>query len=302
MNWFKENPVLAAIAAFALLGTAWTGFLALDALSRHEQAIVDYNLKITDIRRLQAMKPYPDPDNLKKVEEGINAYESEIHRFKEEMNKMEAPLVEITPEIFQDNLRKAVDDLRKLAAQKKVALPEKFFFGFENYQTQLPTLEETQKLNREFHVIRSLVESIIPLGITSLDTLTRIPGSPTKPKGEDPKASPPKAIPFDSFTLGITAPQSCFIAAFDKIPDAPGFLIVRSMIIENSNPTPPPKAASPGRPAAQPKAASLGIKDAEADKLPVVFGTELVKGSILFEIPDFPDKATPPANQPPPAK
>ena len=302
MNWFKENPVLAAIAAIALLGTAGTGFLAMNGLSRHEQSIADYNSQITAIRRLQAMKPYPDPANLKKVEEGVTAYESELQRFKEEMNKAEAPMVGIEPKDFQDNLRKAVDGLRKLAAQKKVALPEKFFFGFDDYQTQLPTNEETPKLNREFQVIRNLVESIIPLGITSLDTLTRVPGTPATPKGADPKAATPKTIPFDSFTLGITAPQSSFIAAFDKIPDTPGFLIVRSMTIENSNPTPPLKVAAPGRPAAQPKGALPGIKDAEPEKLPVVFGTELVKGIILFEIPDFPDTATPPAKQPSPAK
>lgn len=302
MNWLKENPALAAIATIALLGTAGTGFLALEGLSRQEQAITDYNSQTTAIRRLQTMKPYPDTANLKKVEDGIKAYESEIQRLKEAMSEMDAPLVEITPQIFQDNLRKAVDDLRKLAAQKKVALPEKFFFGFDDYQAQLPTLEETRQLNREFQVIRNLVESILPLGITSLDRLTRVPGTPAKPKGEDPKAAPPKAVPFDSFTLGITAPQSSFIAAFDKIPDAPGFLIVRSMTIENSNPTPPPKATPPGRPAGQPKGGGAGIKDAEPEKLPVVFGTELVKGSILFEIPDFPDMAIPPAKQPPPAK
>ena len=301
MNWFKGNPVLAAIAAIAALGTTATGFLAMEGLSRYEQAIGDFNSQATTIRRLQAMKPYPDPANLKKVEESIQGYESEIQTFKSEMNKAEAPMVEITPQIFQDNLRQAVDDIRKLATQKKVALPEKFFFGFDDYQAQLPTLEETQKLNREFQVIRNLVESIVPLGITSLDTLTRHTATQAKPKADDPKTSAPKAIPFDSFTLGITTPQNSFINAFDKIPDAPGFLVVRSMTIENSNPTPPPKTQA-GAPAPPLQGVFPGLKTADPEKLPVVFGNELVKAKILFEIPDFPDKPTQPDKQKPPAK
>lgn len=301
MNWFKENPILAAIAAIAVLGTAGTGFLAMEGLSRYEQAIGDFNSQATTIRRLQAMKPYPDATNLKKVEESIQAYDSEIQNLKSEMNKAEAPTVEITPQIFQDNLRQAVDDMRKLAAQKKVVLPEKFFFGFDDYQTQLPNLEETRKLNREFQVIRNLVESIVPLGITSLDTLTRHPGSEAKTKSDDPKSTPSKVIPFDSFTLGITAPQSAFINAFDKIPGAPGFLVLRSMTIENSNPTPPVKTQA-GVPSATAQGGFPGLKATDPEKLPVVFGNELVKAKILFEIPDFPDKPVEPAKPSTPAK
>ena len=301
MNWFKQNPILVAITAIAVLGTAGTGFLATQGLSRYEQAIGDFNSQATTIRRLQAMKPYPDAANLKKVEESIKAYESEIQAFKLEMNKAEAPVVEITPQIFQDNLRQAVDDIRKLATQKKVVLPEKFFFGFDDYQTQLPNLEETQKLNREFQVIRNLVEAIVPLGITSIDTLTRHTGTEAKPKINDPKTAPTKAIPFDSFTLGITSPQSSFISAFDKIPSTPGFLIVRSMTIENSNPTPPTKAQT-GISSVAPQGLFTGLKSTDPEKLPVVFGNELVKAKILFEIPDFPDKPAQPAKQPTPAK
>lgn len=301
MNWFKENPALATLAAIAVLGTGATGYVAMQGSARYEQAVADFNSQATTIRRLQAMQPYPDPANLQKVEESVKTYEAAALGFQEELNKSEAPLVEITPQIFQDNLRQAVDDIQKLAAQKKVALPEKFFFGFDDFQTQLPPLDQTKKLNREFLVIRNLVESIVPLGITSIDSLTRHEAASSKTKVADPKAPPEKAIPFDSFTLGIKAPQSSFIAAFDKIPDSPGFLVVRSMTIENSNPTPPSKAQA-GLPSSNSADLLPDLKAGESDKLPMVFGNELVKAEILFEIPDFPDKPTQPAGKPAPPK
>jgi hypothetical protein len=301
MNWFKENPALAILAAIALLGTGATSYVAMQGSTRYEQAVSDFNSQATTIRRLQAMQPYPDPANLQKVEESVKAYEDAVQGFQAELNKSEEPLVEITPQTFQDNLRQAVDEIQKRALEKKVALPEKFFFGFEDFQTQLPPLDQTKKLNREFVVIRKLVESIIPLGITSIDTLTRHDAAGSKTKLADPKAPPGKAIPFDSFTLGIKAPQNSFVAAFDKIPESEAFLVVRSMTIENSNPTPPSKAQT-DLPASSSVDLLPDLNAGESEKLPMVFGNELVKAEILFEIPDFPEQPNPPAGQPAPVK
>ena len=39
MNWFKENPVVLAIAAVALVGTLVGGFFAMEAAVRQEEAV-----------------------------------------------------------------------------------------------------------------------------------------------------------------------------------------------------------------------------------------------------------------------
>jgi hypothetical protein len=306
MNWFKENPVIAAIAAVALIGTIVTGFLAIEGAARYEQAVADLNTQATTLRRLEAKQPYPDDDNLKSVEASVKAYDTAITGFIQKLNAIEVSLDEkITPQIFQDNLRQAVNDLQNEANKNKVALPEKFFLGFEAYQSQLPTQDEVKKLNREFQVIKGLVTAIVPLGINSIDTLVRHPAANPPTPAPDPKAPPSKQaqpalepIRFDSFTLGITAPQNSFIKAFDKIPDSPGFLVVRSLTIENTNPAPPPKTA-PGQPGtAAPNAPAP--KPAASDKLPMIFGSESVKATILFEVPDFPEKTAPSPTPTPP--
>ena len=294
MNWFKENPVIAAIAAVALIGTAVTGFLALEEAARLEQAVLDLNTQASTLRRLEAKQPFPKPENLKAVEESVNAYKAAIDAFKQKLNTIEVPLDEkITPQIFQDNLRQAVNDLRNEATKNKVALPEKFFFGFDAYQTQLPTQDEVKKLNRELQVIKGLVAAIVPLGIISIDTLVRHPAATPPAPIPDPKAPPakpdqvaPEPIQFDSFTLGITAPQKSFINSFDKISDSPGFLVVRSMSIENTNPAPPLKNP-PAQPGTPPPGAP-NLKAPASEQLPMIFGSEAVKATMLFEVPDFP--------------
>ena len=309
MNWLKENPAIAAIAAAALLGTTGTVFLAFQGANLHQQAVMELNAQGTTLRRLEAKKPYPNEANLNALKKSINDYKTAINGFINQLNDTEVDLDQnITPQIFQDNLRQAVNDLQNEANKNKVALPEKFFFGFEAYQSQLPTQDEVKKLNREFQVIKGLVAAIVPLGINSIDSLIRHPAAKPPAPAPDPKAQPakpaqpaPEPIRFDSFTLGITAPQNSFIKAFDKIPDSPGFLVVRSLIIENTSPAPPPKT-TPGQPGVQ---AAPALKPAATDQLPMIFGSESVKATILFEVPDFPapsPESSPTPTPTPPAK
>jgi len=300
MNRLKENPVLVAIIAFALVGTAATTFLALQGTARHTAAVDSFNSQINTLRRLQNGKPYPDGPNAARVEESIAGYEKAVADFKSRLATLEAPLdPSITPQKFQDDLRASVDDLRRKAADKGVGLPEEFFFGFDAYQSQLPPQEETPALNREFSVIRRLVESLVDLPVASIDSLQRFPKSAADADseenadaepGEDAEAS--ARAPFDSFNLGFTAPQEKFITAFNLVPEAGGFLVVRSLTIENTNPVPPPRAEP--TPATPDPADPFETAAPESQTLPVVFGRESVKATFLFEILDFPDTRTAP--------
>jgi hypothetical protein len=291
MNWFKENPVVLAIAAVALVGTLVAGFFAMEAVLRQEEAVAGYTSAITNLRRLEGKQPFPDDENLKKVQASVEAYKKSITDFVTLLNKIEVPVAEISPQKFQDDLRVAADNLRKATANK-TALPENFFFGFDAFRTQLPPQGETKELNREFLAIKSLIDAIVPLGITSIDSLVRHAGA--APAAPDPKAAPPKPnepvakpLAFDSFTLGITAPQNSFISAFDKIPANPGFLVVRSMTIENTSPTSPLKAdIGKPKPGTTPTPKTPGA----SEKLPTVFGAESVKATLVFEILDFPEQ------------
>jgi hypothetical protein len=298
MNRLKENPVLVAIIAFALVGTAATSFLALQSSARHIAAVDSFNSQINTLRRLQNAKPFPDGPNAQRVEESVAGYEKAVASFKSRLAALEAPLdSSITPQKFQDDLRAAVDDLRRKATEKGVVLPEEFFFGFNAYQTQLPSQEETPFLNREFSVIRRLVESLVDLPIASIDSLERLAkpaaeADSEKTTGDDEstEASEESArAPFDTFQLGITALQDKFIAAFNLIPEAGGFLVVRSMTIENTSPVPPPRAEPTPDPAS---ASPFEADSSESQTLPVVFGRESVKATFLLEILDFPEPQT----------
>jgi len=300
MNWFKENPVPAAILAFAVLATAATSYLALQASGRNTLALDDFNSQISALRRLEGKKPFPDADNEKKVTAAVQEYGNATTAFIAGLGTLEAPLdLAITPQKFQDDLRNAVDSLRANATKNGVTLPEEFFFGFDAFQTQLPTPQETPLLNREFTVIRALVDKLVALPVQSIDSLVRHPKTAENAESEaDSKPSPDQektSAPFDSFTLGLTAPQEKFVAAFNQIPQAGAFLVLRSLSLENTNPVPPPRAEP--TPAAAAALSPFETNDTTTEeKLPVIFGREAVKATLLFEIPDFPGESAPAAD------
>ena len=67
MNWFKENPVVLAIAAMALVGTLVAGFFAMEAAVRQEEAVAGYEAAIKNLRGLEEKQPFPNDANLKQL-------------------------------------------------------------------------------------------------------------------------------------------------------------------------------------------------------------------------------------------
>lgn len=290
MKWFKENPLIAAIALTALLGTIGSGFLLMHEIEQHSNAVGELKIASDKLRTLQKMDPYPDADNLESIEISVNDYSKAISDFTKNLNDLEVQLnKEINPQEFQDGLREAVNKLQSEAHKNNVSLPEKFFFGFEAYQSQLPTQDEVQELHREFLAIEGLLSAIIPLGISSIDTLVRNQNTKSIALIQKDKIETADPVRFKSFTLAFTASQNSLIKAFDKIPgsdDSPRFLVLRNLTIENTNPTAPKKTSTDQPSDTSP--VSSNPKPAASEKLPLIFGNESVKATMLFEVPDFP--------------
>ncbi len=77
-----------AIAAMALVGTLVAGFFAMEAVVRLEQAVAGYTAAITNLRRLEGKKPFPDDANFKKVQASVEDYKKSITAFVTSLNKM----------------------------------------------------------------------------------------------------------------------------------------------------------------------------------------------------------------------
>ena len=306
MNWLKQNPIAAFLILLAIIGTGVTSYLAVDATALRNEAQANLDSQLQKLKQFQNQKPFPEDASLKALEESLVGYRAEVAKYRTTLASMEAPLTPINPQEFQDDLRKAVDELKKNAIEKGVALPDDFFYGFDAYQAAPPSQQEVVELNREFCIIRGIANSLVDLKIGSIDSLKRqevpvkapaaSPAPPAKPgtPNESPKAP---AISTRTFILTFTAPQEKLLSAFNMIQNKDEFLLIRSLALDNTSPQPPPRS-QPGDSSGSPAIPVPGISAKSSETIQAILGRESVTASFFVEILDFPDWESEPSTQP----
>ena len=306
MNWLKKNPIALVLIVVAILGTGVTSYLAVDAMARRDEAQASLDSQLQKLKQFQNQKPFPTDVSLKAVKESLAEYRAELGKYRKALAAMEVPLESINPQEFQDGLRKAVDELKKNAIGKGVALPDDFFYGFDAYQTAPPSQQEVGDLDREFRVIRRITDSLVDLKIGSIGSLKRQenqpkapsvpPAPPAKPgaRAESPKAP---TISTKTFSITFTAPQEKLLTAFNIIQESPEFLLIRSLTLDNTSPQPPPRPQSGGA-SASPSIPVPGGSRKSSETIQAILGRESVTASLIVEILDFPDWESEPSTQP----
>lgn len=292
MNWFKDNPFLAGIAAVCLIGSCALAYLIIQSVSAYSASSDAYTASVAKLHSLQNKVPFPSDANLKAIQSGLADYSSHIAGLRSQLAKMQIPLDEkITPQQFQDGLRTAVNDIRVKADENGVKLPANFYFGFDQYQTQVPAGQAAPFLNRQFRVIQSLIVRLVDFKVASIDGVSRVPlpqesaapaAGQRKPDSSEPVLS---SFPFD---ISFTAEQGKFRVAFNSLLGSEQFLIVRSLGIQNSNPqAPSKKGTEPTAASSNLPAAGAGTPGKDQASMQVILGRESLKVILRLEMLDF---------------
>lgn len=300
MNWFKENPFLTGLVVVTLAAAAALGYLISQSVSAYSTSCESYTAAIDKLHKLQNKVPFPSEANQKALQAGLDSYSARIQAFQSQLAKMKIPLDEkITPQQFQDGLRAAVNDIRAKAEAGGVGLPANFYFGFDQYQTQVPSELAAPALFRQFRVIQSIITRLVDFKVASVDAVVRPPlpeelgtKQPEGSKKSDAQEPVLKKLPFD---LAFTAEQGKFRVAFNSLLGSDQFLIVRSVGIQNTNPQAPSKNAGSGasQNANNPFSPSADGSHGGPDKksLQVILGRELVKAVLSLDMLDFAEPA-----------
>ncbi|MEI6073260.1 MAG: Amuc_1100 family pilus-like protein [Verrucomicrobiae bacterium] len=292
MNWFTKNSFLAGLGAVTLVGAGALGYLISQAALTYSASSEAYTAAVAKLHGLQNKVPFPSEANCKAIKTGLDDYSARIEALQSQLAKMEVPLDEkITPQQFQDGLRTAVNDIRAKAEAENVKLPEKFYFGFDQYQAQVPTEQASPALFRQFRVIQSLVTRLVDFKVSSVDSIVR---PPLPEEGPPPKKGEVPVVKRFAFDISFTAEQGKFRAVFNSLLGSDPFLIVRSLEIKNTNPQAPAKVS--GEAATKPvnfPGPIAGDKADEKKSLLVILGRENVKTTLRLEMLDFAEPAAP---------
>lgn len=294
MNWFKDNPFLAGLLVITLAVAGVLGYLISQSLAAYSASSESYTAAVAKLHTLQNKVPFPSEANLKAVTSGLDNYSARIQALQSQLAKMKVPLDEkITPQQFQDGLRAAVNDIRAKAEAGGVGLPANFYFGFDQYQSQVPSEQAAPALFRQFRVIQSIITRLVDFKVASVDSIERPPlpeEAGTPPSGQKKPDAPEPVVKKFPFDISFTAEQGKFRLAFNSLLGSDQFLIVRSVGIRNTNPQAPSKnsGGTGSQAASNPFSASADARGgADKNALQVILGRELVKATLHLEMLDF---------------
>lgn len=287
MNWFRENPFVAGLAAFTVVAAGALIFLVTQAMTQYAEVSDAYAQAVQKLQTLQNRSPFPNAENLEKTKALETQYKADLASLQQQLSKLEAPLnSDVRPQQFQDDLRAAVNQVTEKASAAGVTLPKDFYLGFGQYVNSPPTDRAAPALSRQLTVIRELVTNLIDVKVQSIDSLVRRPLPEEQTSAGDRKAGIVERFVFD---VGFTADQSKFRVIFNSLLKSNRFLIVRALNIANTSQEGPPVTQDAARPAAESLSGLAGTTPAEATggELNVLLGREQLKVGLRLEMIDF---------------
>src|SRR5919198_5855896 len=133
MKWFQQNRALGNLlivaASCILLGAAllyWRWSVWSAAKQTFDQATAERN-------RLQALDPFPNDANYRKLQGYLERYNAALDKFKDELRAEVAANPPLAPNEFQSRLRQATLAAEERARTNNVKLPDNFQLGFDEF-------------------------------------------------------------------------------------------------------------------------------------------------------------------------
>lgn len=303
MNWLTQNKLLSAFLILSALVALALGYLLMGANEGYETAQGEYASKLSELQRLQGLKPFPEEASFKKLDAQKKQQAAVIQDLAEKLHAASLPMEAMSPEQFQDKLRESAIRIHAKAAQKNVKLPEKFFLGFDKYKDSPPPKEAAPLLGRQLLGLELVLDQMIDDGIISLSKLERTPFPEEDPKTRKPgpaeaagpqAANAPKAgkdtakkAPFtkSAFVVEFASDQNRFRSVLNGLASSPKqFFIAREVKVKNDHDAAPLRAE--GGPAVGPETG-----DAKGAALKLIFGNEKVAVTLQLEMLSFAEPA-----------
>ena len=260
MNWVRNNRFLAGFLAVMLVGIGGLGFLVYSAYGRYSTVDDQYKTQVTELKRLEALAPYPEQANQTKYEELRKSYALAVRDLQTTLASYE-PAPENpppTPLQFQDRLRKAVEDTvsSAQAAGVDIVPKEKFYLGFEQYSGTPPDAAATPLLASELNAINDLVAILLKnKHIEALISIKRgpVPGEAGSATAATAPAAPgrpavPVAAPLVTkypIEIAFTALPNSFREILNTITSSKRLYVIRAVQIKNQMDKGPARATEP---------------------------------------------------------
>ncbi len=258
------------------------------AAERHQQATAD-------VRRLEALKPYPKPENKNAKEKSLKDYAAALAKVQSALVGQPPKLDNVPSAEFGERLLKVVGKAKDALAAVPTEIPDNFALGFEGYTTNPARQNATGLLGYQLDGIGALFDILAQARPSEVTNFHREP-LPEERAGtwEPPPGEVARPLPFELTFRGRERCLREFLNGLAASTDY--YFVVRSMRVKNQRITGPTAAEAKFE---KPKATTPIDPFGGGFVLPG--DTTIPEPPATPEAPITPPPATPPATTPPPA-
>jgi hypothetical protein len=283
----------------AIVSSIW---LLLTAKNNWNHAGSEFKEVAAALNRLESLAPYPNGENLRRFKAEVHEYGDVLQQLREEARNYVLPLEPLAPNEFQARLHVAITSLAEKARVGKVKLPEKFYFGFDEFAASLPSAIAAPFLGQELGQIESLFEILLEAKVEAVTAFRRIsrpeeqgavliPASGNKP-GPGQRITG-KAVEQDLIETSFISTSAAARKVLNQIASNRQFFVVRLLRVRNE------KEKGPGResltemttaPAVDPGSSAGPVSASESKvnaPLTFIVGNEHVEVTAKIEIVRF---------------
>src|SRR4051794_34039200 len=195
MNWFRENRFLGMFVIVLGLCTLAALFFVWTESGAADEAATRFGNTSTELRRLEGLAPYPSEDNLRKMKAHTENYSSALAKLKEDLKLRMPPITPLAPNEFQSRLRVAMNAVSDKARANKVKLPDKFYLGFDEFASALPSEAAAPLLGQELVQVEWLLNNMLDAHVDAVTAFRRNPAPEARETAALPTATPTKPAP-----------------------------------------------------------------------------------------------------------
>ena len=278
MNWFSENKIFSSILVVLVLGVLALGYLTFSESGKYNEAATTYQSSMEKLTQQRGLAPYRNAENLKKIQDQVANYKGLTDDLRAELLKRQGAIALMEPAVFQARLRESVSKTVAHATQRGVELPPKFYLGFEKYENELPRNDVTGLLNWQLNAVESIVNRLIDLKVSKIDSILRAP-LPGEINVEPLSKEIPllKKYPFEIGFLGYPGNLQAILNDLDSLPE---FTVTRAVRTQNEVLKGPAKTG-----ALTPTTDPTAIPKIAVDE--IIIGKEKITANIIIDLVQF---------------
>ncbi|MCB1226068.1 MAG: Amuc_1100 family pilus-like protein [Verrucomicrobiales bacterium] len=173
MDWIRSNKQTATLLGVFLAAALVVGFFLFKAWSSYSEARERFDSANTSLAAMKSAALYPSPENLKKKQDAVKAYASEVNKLRVTLVKLQPKQEPITETDFQAKLKSRIAEVKKLAGNI-TKLPADFALGFGDYTGGLPSSAEVaSELSLYLDAVDAIAQTVVEAKANAIDVLER---------------------------------------------------------------------------------------------------------------------------------